>query len=88
MTQNDAIDRLVGRMRAKEIATQEMADMLGVSAQHLYRIIRRERMPSYPLLQAWARALGGELFAAYVLNWRGKGITTHEEEAADETNPS
>ena len=74
MTQSETVDRLVCRMRAKGIATQEMAQVLDISAQHLYRIIRRERTPSYPLMQAWARALGGELTAAYVLNWQGRGV--------------
>lgn len=74
MTQSETVDRLISRMRARGIATQEMAAILDISAQHLYRIIRRERTPSYPLLQAWARALGGELTAAYVLNWQGRGI--------------
>lgn len=74
MTQTETIDRLVSRMRVKRVMTQEMAEMLDISAQHLYRIIRHERTPSYPLLQAWARALGGELTAAYVLSWQGRGI--------------
>lgn len=74
MTQSETVDRLICRMRSKGIATQEMAQILDISAQHLYRIIRRERTPSYPLLQAWARALGGELTAAYVLNWQGRGL--------------
>lgn len=74
MTQTEAIDRLIARMRAKGVATQDMAQILDVSAQHLYRIIRHERTPSYPLLKAWARALGGNLTAAYVLSWQGRGV--------------
>ena len=85
MTQNDAIDRLIGRMRAKEISVQEMAEMLDISVQHLYRVIRRERMPSYPLLTAWARALGGELFVSYVLNWQGRIHGAEETGQADQS---
>ena len=87
MTQTETIDRLVSRMRVKQIMTQEMADMLDISAQHLYRIIRRERTPSYPLLQAWARALGGELTATYVLNWQGRGIY-EQDDSTDQANQS
>ena len=87
MTQSETIDRLVSRMRAKDIMTQEMAELLDISAQHLYRVIRHERTPSYPLLQAWARALGGELTAAYVLNWQGRGVYG-QDGSTEQANPS
>ena len=66
----DVINDLEMRSRIQGHTVPFLADVLGVSAQHLYRIMRGERQPSFDLLLRWARAVNGELSVTYSVSYK------------------
>lgn len=59
-------------MRQRRETVAYVAAMLGVSSQHLYRVMNGERNPSINLLEQWAKHNGHRLDMVFVLSEAGK----------------
>lgn len=58
---------LVTNMKVRRQSVNFVAEKLGISEQHLYRIMSGQRNPSEGLLAAWAQLYNRELIATYRL---------------------
>lgn len=58
---------LMANMKVRRQSVNFVAEKLGISEQHLYRIMAGQRNPSEGLLAAWARLYNRELIASYRL---------------------
>lgn len=58
---------LMTNMKVRRQSVNFVAGKLGISEQHLYRIMSGQRNPSEGLLTAWAKLYNRELIATYRL---------------------
>lgn len=58
---------LMINMKVRRQSVNFIAGKLGISEQHLYRIMSGQRNPSVGLLAAWAKLYNRELIATYRL---------------------
>lgn len=71
----DLIGSLAMLMRQRRQPIALVAEVLGISVQHLYRIISGERNPSLGLLCKWAELYDHRIDAVYVLSEARRDVT-------------
>lgn len=60
------VDWLVGRRKSLGLSQREVARRIGCSNSGVHYLEMRAREPSVPMLQAYCRALGGELNIIFI----------------------
>ena len=74
-TMRDLIGTLAMLMKQRRQPIALVAEVLGISIQHLYRIINGERNPSIGLLCKWAELYDHRIDAVYVLSEEHHDVT-------------